>query len=166
MRLLIGVFLAVLGASAVPMEAARPLHVKLEPSGTSTVVGGACVFGVEFTEMIVHGNLLEFLDKAGEFKKTIIAGNFVTKVTNLDTDKALTLNISGQFVFTPNPDGSMTIAAHGRNLFFTVEPEPFVVFHRGRAVLTVTASGDLLALVFNELNGQSADICDALARAN
>jgi hypothetical protein len=111
----------------------------------------------------VHGNLLDFLDKVGEFKKTIIAGNFVVKATNLETSKSLTLNISGQFVITPNPGNSLTFAAHGRNLFFTVEPEPFTVFTRGRAVLTATPSGELLALVFNELSGQSLDICQELA---
>jgi hypothetical protein len=44
---------------------------------------------------------------------------------------------------TPNPDGSLTVAAHGRNLIYTVDPEPFTVFHRGRAVLTAAcqASG-------------------------
>jgi hypothetical protein len=93
----------------------------------------------------------------------LIAGHFLTKVTNLETGTSLLLNNSGQFVFTPNPDGSMTLDAHGRNVFFTVDPEPFVTFHRGRAVLTVTVSGELLALVFNELNGQSVDICRALA---
>jgi hypothetical protein len=103
------------------------------------------------------------VDKAGEFKRTIIAGNFVVKVTNLETGKSLALNISGQFIFTPNPDGSMTLSSHGQNLFFTVEPDSFVVFHRGRAVLNVTVSGELLALVFSELNGQSQDICQALA---
>jgi hypothetical protein len=43
---------------------------------------------------------------------------------------------------TPNPDGSLTVAAHGRNLFYTVDPEPFTVFHRGRAVLTASVSGE------------------------
>jgi hypothetical protein len=147
---------------AAPVSAAGPIHVKLEPSG-STVVTGACVFGVEFTEMIVHGNLLDFLDKAGEFKRTIIAGNFVVRVTNLEAGKSLALNISGQFIITPNPDGSLTISAHGQNLFFTVDPEPFVVFHRGRAVVNATVSGELLALVLNDLSGQSQNICDALA---
>jgi hypothetical protein len=110
----------------------------------------------------VHGNVLDFLDKAGEFKRTIIAGNFVLKVTNLETDASLMLNISGQFIFTPNPDNSPTLAENGRNLFLTMDPRPFVVLHRGR-VLTETPSGDLLALVFNESNGRSVDICQTLA---
>jgi hypothetical protein len=163
MQLLTTVLLAgFVGMFPAPASAAGPIHIKLEPAGSSVVMG-ACSFGVEFTELIVHGNLLEFVDKAGEFKRTIIAGNFVVKVTNLETGKSLALNISGQFIFTPNPDGSMTLSAHGQNLFFTVDPDPFVVFHRGRAVLNVTVSGELLALVFNELNGQSQDICQALA---
>ena len=154
---------ALVGATVVaaPASAAGPIHIKLEPN-PSFVVTGACVFGVEFSDLRVNGNLLDFVDRAGEFKRTIIAGNFVVGVTNLDTAKSLTLNISGQFMFTPNPDGSVRLAAHGRNLFFTVDPEPFTVFHRGRALLTAAPSGDLLALVFEELNGRSLDICQAL----
>jgi hypothetical protein len=157
---LLAAFVAVF---VTPTSAAGPIHIKLEPAAVSLVVTGACTFGVEFTDVRVHSNLLDFLDKAGEFKRTIIAGNFVVKATNRETGKSLTLNISGQFLITPNPDNSLTFNAHGRNLFFTVEPEPFVVFQRGRAVLTATVGGELLALVFNEVSGQSVDICQALA---
>jgi hypothetical protein len=162
-RLVFVLAAALVGATVVaaPASAAGPIHIKLEPN-PSFVVTGACVFGVEYSDLRVNGNLLDFVDRAGEFKRTIIAGNFVVGVTNLDTAKSLTLNISGQFFMTPNADGSLTIAAHGRNLFFTIDPEPFTVFHRGRAVLTATMSGDLLALVFNDLSGQSVDICQAL----
>jgi hypothetical protein len=161
-RVTVLLFAAFVAAFATTASAAGPIRIKLEPN-PSFVFTGACTFGVEFTDVRVHGNLLDFLDKAGEFKKTIIAGNFVVKATNMETDKSLTLNISGQFVITPNPDNSLTFAAHGRNLFFTVDPEPFTVFTRGRAVLTATPSGEFLALVLNELNGQSIDICQALA---
>jgi hypothetical protein len=160
-RLTLVLAAALVAATVAPASAAGPIHIKLEPNA-SFVVTGACVFGVEYSELRVHGNLLDFVNKAGEFKRTIIAGNFVVGVTNLDTAKSLTLNISGQFFMTPNPDGSLTIVAHGRNLFYTVDPEPFTVFHRGRAVLTASVSGELLALVFNELSGQSLDICQAL----
>jgi hypothetical protein len=154
-------FAAFVVGSAAPASAARPIHIKLEPSA-HFIMTGACPFGFELIELRVHGNLLDFVDKAGEFRRTIIAGNFVIGITNLETNKSLTLNISGQFIMTPTPDGSLTLAAHGRNLFFTIDPESFTVLHRGRAVLTATASGELLALVFNELNGQSVDICQAL----
>jgi hypothetical protein len=161
-RVTVVLLAAFVGVSVTPTSAAGPIHIKLEPTA-NFVVTGACTFGYNLTEVRVHGNLLDFLDKAGEFKRTIIAGNFVVKATNLETDRSLTLNISGQFVITPNPDNSLTFAAHGRNLFFTVDPEPFTVLHKGRAVLTATPSGELLALVFNELSGQSVDICQALA---
>lgn len=161
-RVTVVLLAAFVGACVAPASAAGPLHVKLEPAA-SLVVTGACSFGTEFTDVRVHGNLLDFLNKSGEFKKTIIAGNFVLQVTNLETGKSLTLNISGQFLITPNADNSLTFNAHGRNLFITVEPDPFVVFHRGRAAVSATVGGELLALVFNEASGQSVDICEALA---
>jgi hypothetical protein len=97
---------ALVGSAVAPASAAGPIHIKLEPN-PSFVVTGACAFSAEYTDLRVHGNLLDFVDRAGEFKKTIIAGNFVVRVTNLETDNAITLNISGQFIFTPNPDGSL-----------------------------------------------------------
>ena len=93
------IFAALIGASGAPASASEPTHVRLEPN-PSFVVTGACTFAVEFLDLRVHGNLLDFVDKAGEFKKTIIAGDFVVKVTNVDTERSLALNISGQFVFT------------------------------------------------------------------
>jgi hypothetical protein len=124
-RVTLALFAAlVVGATAAPASAAGPIRIKLEPSA-QFIVTGACAFAFELVELRVHGNLLDFVDKAGEFRRTIIAGNFVIGVTNLQTEKSLTLNISGQFIMTPNPDNSLTLAAHGRNLFFTIEPEPF-----------------------------------------
>ena len=61
--------------------------------------------------------------------------------------------------------GSVQEDDHRRELRGEGHPEPFTVFHRGRAVLTATPSGDMLALVFDELNGRSVDICQALAGA-
>jgi hypothetical protein len=161
-RVRLALLSALLAAFVIPAGAEAPTHIKLEPLPAFTVTG-ACDFVVEFAEVRVHGNLLDFFDEAGNFTKEIIAGNFVVRVTNVETGASLTLNISGQFVYTPNPDGSLTLAAHGRNLLFTIDPEPFVVFHRGRAVLTATPTEGFLELVFIEVSGRSADICAALA---
>lgn len=38
-----------------------------------------------------------------------------------------------------------------------------MIFHRGRAVVTATLSDELFELVFNQVSGQSRDICEALA---
>jgi hypothetical protein len=52
MQLLTTVLLAgFVGMFPAAASAAGPIHIKLEPAGSSVVMG-ACSFGVEFTELI------------------------------------------------------------------------------------------------------------------
>jgi hypothetical protein len=154
--------ICVLSASAAPAAGAPPDRFKLEPSGSFTLPG-LCDFDVEIEEVRVHGNSIVFFDQDGVETRSIVNGNFVARITNLDTGKSLLLNISGQFTFTSNPDGTLTLEAHGRNLFFTAEPEPFLVFRGGRAVLTITFTEESVELVFVEVSGMGFDVCEALA---
>lgn len=103
-RVPLALFAALLAVSVPPAAAARPDHIKLEVTGSFTLTG-ACDFAVEIADLRVHANLLDFFDEAGDLTKEIIAGNFVTMVTNLETGASLTLNISGQFFVTPTPTG-------------------------------------------------------------
>ena len=141
--------------------AQQPLHLKLQPIELTMV--GVCSFDVQYSEVRVHGNDLVFFDPQGNVTKEIVAGNFVATVTNADTGASLTLNISGQFYITPNDDGSLSFEAHGRNMFFTTAPEPFLVFHRGHTDFTLTPTADSFELVIHELRGQGVDLCAALA---
>jgi hypothetical protein len=160
-RFTLALLTAFVSAPIASATAAQPTHVQLQP--VSFVLTGACEFSVDLTDLRLHARLMDFVDKTGEFKRAIAAGDEVVKVTNLQTGKSIVLNISGQYVLTPNSDGSLTLTAHGRFLFVTVEPEPFVESTRGRAVLNATVSGEMLALVMETLNGQSVDICQALS---
>ena len=161
-RLPLVLLTAVLAASAAPAAAAPPERFKLEPAGAFTLTG-LCDFEVEIEDVRVHGNSIVFFDTDGVETRTILNGNFVSRLTNLETGKSLLLNISGQFTFTSNPDGSLTLTAHGRNLFFTGDPEPFLVFHGGRAVLRATFTEETFELVFVETSGTSTDMCAVLA---
>jgi hypothetical protein len=160
-RVLLVLLTALVGSGAVPAAAAPPERFKLEPS--EFTIEAICDFDVEYAEVRVHANSLVFFDAAGDVTKMIVSGNFVSTLTNAATGASLTLNISGQFFITPNLDGSLTLVAHGRNLFFTDAPEPFLVFHVGRAVLTVTFTEDTFGLVLNEVSGKGFDVCEALA---
>ena len=160
-RLLLILLTAILGSAAPLAAAAPPERVKLEPA--EFTIEGICDFDVEYSEVRVHGNSLVFSGREGDFTKAITSGNFVATFTNATTGASRTLNISGQFLFTPNPDGSQTLAAHGRNVLFTVAPEPFMVFHVGRAVLNISFTDDSVEFVFEEVSGKSFDVCEALA---
>ena len=161
-RVLLVLLTGALAVSASPAAGAPPERFKLEPAGAFTLPP-VCEFDVEMEEIRVHGNSLSFFDKTGAETRSLLNGNFVSRLTNLETGKSLVLNISGQFTFTSNPDGTLTLTAHGRNLFFTDAPEPFLVFHGGRAVLTLTFTEESLELVFVETSGLSREMCAALS---
>ena len=160
LRLILLVTVVITSAASVA-GAQQPLHIKPEPLDLMMV--GVCSFDVHYSEVRVHGNDLVFFDPQGDLTKEIVAGNFVTTVTNVETGASLTLNISGQFFITPNSDGSLANDAHGRNLFFTTAPEPFLLFHRGHTDLTLTFTEESFELVIHELRGQGVDLCAALA---
>src|SRR5688500_7048077 len=155
-RVLILVFVTFVGWTAASAPAAPPERFKLEPSAFT--IGEICDFNVEYAEVRVHGHEIVFFNRSGDVRKTIISGNFVAKLVNATTGTSLTLNISGQFVITPNPDGTMRLLAHGRNVFFTDVPEPFIRFHRGRAVVTITRE---FGLLLDELGGTGLVGCEA-----
>ena len=148
---------------AASAAAEPPLRFRVEP--VEFTLTGVCSFDVHVSDVRVHGNDLVFFDSQGDVSKEIVAGNFVTTYTNTATGESLTLNISGQFFITPNADGSLAYAAHGRNVLFTAEPEPLLVFHRGRTDLTITFTEESFELVIHELRGQGVDVCEALAGA-
>jgi hypothetical protein len=161
-RLLLVLLTGIIGASVAPAAAAPPDRFKLDSGGTFTLPG-FCDFDVEIDEVRVQGNSIDFFDNDGVPTRSILNGNFVSRITNLETEESLLLNISGQFIFTSNPDGTLTLTAHGRNLFYTTDPEPFVVFRGGLAVLTVTFTEESLELVFVDVSGMGFDVCEALA---
>jgi hypothetical protein len=156
-RLLILVLTTFVGWTAASAVASPPERFTLEP--LEFTIEGICDFDVDYAEVRVHAHHRVFFNASGEVKKEIISGNFVATLVNAATGTSLTLNISGQFFVTSNPDGSVRLLAHGRNLFFTDLPEPFYRFHRGRAVVTISESG----LVLEELRGKGFDVCEALS---
>jgi hypothetical protein len=161
-RLVLLLLAALVGSTAAPAAAVPPEKFPVEPS--QFTIEGICDFDVDVTDVRVHANSLVFFGREGEVKKVILAGNFVTRYTNASTGTSITVNISGQFFQTPNPDGSLTLLAHGRNILFTVEPEPFMVFRSGRVVATLTFSEEVgLEIVINEVSGRGFDVCEALA---
>jgi hypothetical protein len=149
------------GLVADPAPAARPEKIRLEPS--QFTIEGICGFPVELHDLVVRANIMLFFNRHGELSKIIIAGHYSTKLTNAETGTAITLNLSGQFIQRPNPDGSFTLFAHGRNLFFTLAPEPFMIFRGGRVVATLTFSEEAgLEIVINKVSGRGFDVCEVL----
>ena len=87
------------------------------------------------------------------------------RATNLDSDEALDLNISGPGFFIPNPDGSFTLDAHGTWLFWFFPGDlgpgsPGRLFvNNGHFIETFGPGG----LTIDKQTGSQEDICAALA---
>ena len=155
------VFVAVAIGFATSAAAQKPLRFNIEP--VEFTLTAVCGFDVEVSDVRVHGNDIVFFDSQDNLTKEIVAGNFVSTYTNATTGESLTLNISGQFFFTQNADGSLAVAGHGRNVFATAAPEPLLVFRRGYSGATITFTEESFELVLNETRGGGFDVCEALA---
>ena len=151
-RRLIALLVAViaLAMSAVPAAAARPQHGRLLPAAFP--IFDSCEFGVFYEEVRVSGRSTTFFNADGNATRSIIRGNWVVELTNMDTEMSIRLNISGQFFIR----GSFR--AHGRNLLYTSFPRRFMVLAVGNVLLD-TSNG----LEYRNQRGRIVDICARLA---
>jgi hypothetical protein len=154
--ILLGAILALLSASTALAD--KPIKEPL-PAEDITLEG-VCSFDVLVE---VTGNK--------EFTKTfngrqLINGAFRVRVTNLDTDVSLDLNIPGPGVVTENPDGSVTFESHGPWLLWFLPGDlgpgsPGQLFvNNGNFVQTFHADG---RVTVDKQTGSQTDICAALA---
>ena len=152
MRRAIALFIAglALAISAAPVAAVRPEHSRLLPAVFP--IFDACEFGVFYEEVRVSGHATTFFAAGGNVTKTIIRGNWIVELTNMETEESVRLNISGQFFIS---DG---FRAHGRNLLYTSVPEPFMVLAVGNVVLDLNNG-----LEYRNARGRIVDICARLA---
>lgn len=82
-------------------------------------------------------------------------------LTNLDTEKSITVSIAGPGHTTLGADGSVTFVGTGPTLFFLLSPlgNPGITLLNGRFVLTIDAQGNP---TFTSV-GQTRDLCAELA---
>ena len=152
MRRIIALLVATLALllSAAPASAIAPERTRLEP--LEFTISGSCSFDVHYEELRVSGHALTFFDRNGDFSKAIISGNWIIRLTNVETGESLRLNISGQFYIRDS------FVAHGRNLLFHVVPEPIMVLAVGNADVDLAAG-----LSVSRSRGRLIDICAILA---
>jgi hypothetical protein len=130
---------------------------------------GICPFDVQLTvvrqnEFIIH----ETVASDGTIYDQY-AGNLVVEVTNVETGKSLTYNISGPGTFWHNPTtGTLGGQLYGPNLLWTTpenlpdEPAgvPTLSYTTGPVSFTGDASGKT---TFYSHRGTTTDVCAALA---
>jgi hypothetical protein len=97
---------------------------------------------------VVQGDVYDFHAFGGGF----------TTLTNLDSEKSITFNISGPGTFTFGSDGSFRLVGRGTSLF-SEEEEPGIQWFMGRWDLFIDAEGNETFTT----TGEFKDMCAALA---
>jgi hypothetical protein len=168
-RTLVAVATAALGTFALA-GTAHADTTTYELTGTNKAgVNGYCPFDVE---IVYVSNQQPRPGPDG----TIFTGKATATVTNLDTKKTLTYNVSGPGKTTNNPDGTFSLVAGGPNLLWTTVANsypgvPQIAYSTGRVQFTLTppaAPGSPPEDSFGKttsysLNGARTDVCAALA---
>ena len=121
----------------------------------TTDAGDVCSFPVSFEFVTVKGIFKFFSDG-----RILITGQLKVRLTNLDTDKALELNISGP----GHIDASGTEIGLGSGIFILFGGidvgGPALLFTHGRFVVTRAPDGSISNI---DVHGTSTDLCAALA---
>jgi len=100
--------------------------------------------------------------------RMLITGAFKVRLTNLDSDESLDLNIPGPGVITENTDGSVTVVSHGPWLIWLFPGDlgpgsPGELFvNKGHLAQTFPAGGGVR---IDKQTGSKTDICAALTPA-
>lgn len=142
----------------------KPLKFPL-PAGPLDLPADICGFVVH--EEVLANNESGKLFTNGTFA---LSGTFKVRLTNADEPtNTLDVNISGPGAFIPNPDGTTSLRAEGRSLFFFF-PGQLGAGSPGALILTTGLVTELFDANFNVVSGSfshrggtETDVCAALA---
>jgi hypothetical protein len=127
------------------------------------VVSEDCGFPVLISLSRFNVTTRTFTDQNGDFVKEVDTGVIVATLTNLDTGKTVTVNISGPFEFRMHSDGSATVSLVGPYLFFFGALSDVVgsgiVYHTGIVRVELDAAGNETSV---EEQGSTVNLCAQL----
>jgi len=164
MRRGIVLFLTVLvGLAVVPAATANKPTREIMPAPNDRVITGQCTFPVLGH---IEGSEIDttFTDKAGNPVKLlgVFPGNTLT-LTNLDTDKSITLGATGSFQLRVKPDGSGSAMVTGLGAWPDGNPitgEPGIWYQSGRVSATFDSEGNTTSI---NSTGKLVNLCGRLA---
>jgi hypothetical protein len=160
-RLLVLSALVTALAFAPAATANKPIR-EIIPAPDDMVISGQCEFPVLGH---IQGSEIDttFIDKAGDPVKLlgVFPGNTLT-LTNLDTDKSLTLGATGSFQLRANPDGTASAMVTGRGAWLgnPVTGEPGIWYQNGRVSANFDAAGNTTSV---GSTGTLVNLCALLA---
>lgn len=158
-RSLILLAVALTAALLIPVASAtRPVKEFLPFEGAT--LPGICPFTVQI-DVLANKEYSKTFSNG----RMLITGVLKIRLTNVESEKAIVANISGQGVFRFDEDGSFTLHAHGNWLFFFFPGElgpgaPGRMFlNSGRLVLSAGPGGTEIT----RRTGHMLNVCAALA---
>jgi hypothetical protein len=152
-----------LALPAAPVAANAPIIEPLPGEDFVIPAGAMCEFPVSVEFLVNRQKGITFLDDEGNFVRQIQSGALFFRLTNLDDDVSIVLNVSGPGIVTPNPDGSVTVEAHGPWVLF--DPFGTHLFNTGQAIFVATFEPSVGAFRIDVVSrvGRSFDLCEALS---
>ena len=149
----IGLALMLMVVLAAPVAAAKPDRVPFESE--DFVLTGYCGFEILVETLANNGYDTTFFDRDGNPSRTQTTGRLVLRMTNLDNDTSITLNVSGPGRFVEDADG-VTVDTHGPWMLFFAG-ELFTL--SGHGVFRIDANGETIV----SRSGRVVDLCPVLA---
>ncbi len=151
----LGILMAL--AVAAPVVSAQPGGGPPEPIDETPQEldpGVVCEFGV----LLEQTGKTKEIDLPGDRTITIFPGTRAT-LTNLETGKQVTLNITGTFDERVLENGDVLTVLRGRNL--ALDPEAGFVLTKGRFSFAFDAEGNLIQPLSGK--GKLVDVCGLLS---
>lgn len=163
MRRYAAIFVVAVAVLAAAPEAVgdQPIREGL-PAAPFTLDASVCGFAVDFT----FPTNREFITTFSNGKQIITGALFAT-LTNTESQKSITVNISGPTKIVTDANGITTFTLSGRSLFFFLPDqlgpgEPgILILTSGPATLVVDQSGNILS--FDRTSASVQDLCPVLA---
>lgn len=155
-RLLVVSLIALASLVLVPSALSDPPTI-VRTSGEATYFDDVdCGFPVQID---IFGPIITIVSASGDRAFAAFPGGRAT-LTNLDTERSLTVNIAGPFHQSFGADGSLTLTGTGPTLFFLLfRGNPGITLLDGRFVWTFDSQGNE---TFSSV-GQTRDLCAELA---
>ena len=163
----LGALLSIFGGMVTASPAlARGDGWQIQPAPPAIIVPATfCGFEIQVT-FPVDREFAKILTASDGFMTTLVTGSLVASLTNLQTGKTVTENISGPSKETVNPDGSMTTTATGLNPIALTAADaarfglPTFGVTAGARAVSIAPDGSITALT---LQGHVlVDVCAAL----
>ena len=162
-------FLAVTGLLLVFLQggsaiAKPPIRFPTANQPVDFAAGEICPFGVHVQPFVDREVTTLHFDSHGQLRWIAITGFLSVRVRNTDSNRSITVNISGPGKITFRPDGTAVLKASGNWLFFqrsVDDPPNELLLNSGHALLVASPDPPNPVTIVRR-TGTSQDLCQVL----